>query len=71
MIELNDVPRAEALERMNRQNGSVRLTDPELADLRVTGACRTGDLEGFAQGVAAALNLTVVRDSDGTYLLTK
>jgi transmembrane sensor len=70
MIELDDTRLAEALERVNRHtDGKVRLTDETLADLRVTGAFRAGDIEGFAQGVAAALDLEVKHGADGTLWL--
>ena len=66
MIEFDDTRLAEAVERVNRQSdGTVRLADPTLADLRVTGAFRAGDTEAFAQGVAAALGLEVERGQDG------
>jgi len=70
MIELDDTRLAEAIELVNRQSDArVRLADPTMADLRVTGAFRTGDIEGFAQGVAVALGLEVNRGSDGTLWL--
>jgi transmembrane sensor len=70
MIELDDTRLAEAVERVNRQaDGQVRLADPALGDLHVTGAFRAGDVEGFAQGVAAALDLKVERSGDGTLWL--
>jgi transmembrane sensor len=70
MIELDDMRLAEALELVNRQaDRKVGLADPTLADLRVTGAFRAGDIDGFAQGIAAALDLTVKRGADGTLWL--
>jgi transmembrane sensor len=70
MIELDETRLAEALELVNRRaDRKVGLADPTLADLRVTGAFRAGDIEGFAQGVAAALDLEVKRGADGTLWL--
>lgn len=70
MIELDDTRLAEAVELMNRSaEGEVRLADSALAGLRVTGAFRAGDIEGFADGVAAALSLDVRRASDGALWL--
>lgn len=70
MVEFDDTRLAEAVEFVNRKaDGQVRLSDPALADLRVTGAFRAGDAEGFAQGIAAALDLSIERESDGTIWL--
>jgi transmembrane sensor len=70
MIEFDNTPLAEAVELVNRGTASrVRLADPALGALRVTGAFRTGDGMGFARGVAAALSLEVERASDGALLL--
>lgn len=70
MIEFDDTRLAEAIERVNRQaDRQVRLADAKLADLRVTGAFRAGDAEGFAHGVAAALGLEVERVGDGSLRL--
>lgn len=70
MIELEDTRLAEALELVNRQSErKVRLADPALADLRVTGAFRAGDIAGFTHGVAAALDLEIKRAADGTLWL--
>jgi transmembrane sensor len=70
MIELDDTRLAEAVDLVNRRGDRrVRLADPTLADLRVTGAFRSGDTEAFAQGVGVALELEVRRGGDGTLWL--
>lgn len=70
MIEFDDIRLAEAVEQVNRRaERRVRLADAMLGDLRVTGAFRAGDAEGFAHGVAAALGLEVARGSDGSLSL--
>lgn len=62
MIAFDDARLGEAAETMNaRAAGRIRLADPALAERRITGAFRIGDAEGFAQGVAAALDLEVAR----------
>lgn len=72
MIEFDDTRLADAVEQVNRKAVKrVRLATPELAELRVTGAFRAGDAEGFAQGVAAALGLEVGHAQDGTLLLAR
>ena len=70
MVEFDDTPLAEAVERVDLQaGGRIRLADPTLEHLRVTGAFRVGDIEEFAEGVAAALDLEVERRRDGTLWL--
>ena len=70
MIEFDDATLRDAVEQINRNAAAhIRLADPALATLRVTGAFRAGDAEAFAQGVAAALNLQVVREADGGLVL--
>lgn len=70
MIELDDTRLSEAVARINRSSErKVRVADPSLADRRVTGAFRTGDAEGFARSVAAALGLDVEIAGDGTLWL--
>ena len=66
MIVFDDTPLADAVERINRHAAlPVRLAGPGLAELRVTGAYRAGDAEGFARAIAAALELEVRRGPDG------
>ena len=70
MLEFDDVPLAEALEQVNRRGRpTVRLADPALGALRVTGAFRAGDTSGFAESVAAAFGLDLRRDHDGSLRL--
>ena len=70
MVEFDDTPLAEAVERVDLQaGGRIRLADPTLEHLRVTGAFWVGDIEEFAEGVAAALDLEVERRRDGTLWL--
>lgn len=66
MIEFDDTPLADAVEQINRHAAKpIRLADPALGELRVTGAFRVGDAEEFAESVAAALGLEVERGRDG------
>ncbi|KRA84108.1 hypothetical protein ASD76_08955 [Altererythrobacter sp. Root672] len=67
MIEFNDTRLDEAVEQINRNaTPGVRLADPELARLRVTGAFEAGDARAFARSVAAALSLHLVEEPDGS-----
>jgi transmembrane sensor len=72
MIEFDDTRLAEAVDEVNRHAARpIRLADPALAELRVTGAFRAGDAEGFAESVAAALGLEVERGRDGSLWLRR
>lgn len=71
MLEFDDTPLGEAVETVNRNGGSaIRLGEPALSRLRITGAFRRGDSAGFADSVAAAFRLEVERRPDGTLWLT-
>lgn len=70
MLQFDDTPLGVAVQQANRHGGpQIRLRDPTLADLRVTGAFRLGDTSGFAQSIAAAFGLEVERGADGTLWL--
>jgi transmembrane sensor len=70
MLEFNDTPLAEAVEQANHHGTPrIRLGHAALADLRLTGAFRSGDTRGFAESVAAAFALRIDRDPDGTLWL--
>jgi transmembrane sensor len=65
MLALDATPLGEAVAAINRYNGvQIRLADPALAVLRVTGAFHVHDPGGFAGAVAATFGLTVTRDGD-------
>ena len=70
MIVFDDTPLADAIERVSEQTGNrIRLSDPALADLRVTGAFRARDAAAFAESAAVALGLELRRGADGTLWL--
>lgn len=70
MLEFDDQPLIDAVAQVNRfGRPRVRLADPALHGLRVTGAFRGGDPAGFAEAVAAAFGLAVERAPDGTLSL--
>ena len=69
MLQFDDAPLAQAVEQVNRHGEpDVRLGDPGLAGLRVTGAFRTGDTAGFAQSIANAFDLELESGSDALWL---
>lgn len=71
MVEFDDVRLAQAVERVNRlsRRSAVSLAEAPLGDLRITGAFRAGDAEGFANGAATALGLEVERAADSRLTL--
>lgn len=70
MLEFDETPRGDAVEEVNRHGSpTIRLRDPALARLRITGAFRPGDTSGFAESIAAAFALEAERASDGTIWL--
>lgn len=70
MLEFDETPLGVAVEQANRGSSPlVRLGDPSLAGLRVSGAFRRGDTIAFARSIAAAFNLELERGRDGGLLL--
>ena len=62
MLALDATPLGDAIASINRYNRlQVRLADPRLASLSITGAFRTRDPDQFARAVAAMFNLRVDR----------
>ncbi|GAA4773287.1 FecR family protein [Stakelama sediminis] len=71
MLGFDDTPLAEAVAEANRYSTyRLRLADPELGRLKVSGAYRAGDLNGFAEAVAASFHLHLVTMNRGELLLT-
>lgn len=70
MLEFDETPLREAVEQVNRGGRPlIRLEDPSLASLRISGAFRRGDTEGFARSIAAAFDLELERGRDGSLRL--
>lgn len=70
MLQFDGTPLADAVAEANRHGGSmIRLADPSIGTLRVTGAFRAGDADGLATALAAAFRLRIERLSDGTLVL--
>ncbi|HVL78714.1 MAG TPA: FecR domain-containing protein [Sphingomicrobium sp.] len=70
MLEFDDTRLDEAAALVNRYSKvQLRLGDERVRSLRVSGAFRAGDVAAFAQSLAAAFGLRVVRQPDGDLLL--
>ncbi|CAA9540292.1 MAG: hypothetical protein AVDCRST_MAG91-3791, partial [uncultured Sphingomonadaceae bacterium] len=66
MLDFDATPLSEAIGRANRYSRrKMRLADPGLAGLRVTGAFRIGDPVGLARSLAAAFDLRLEETADG------
>ncbi|MDP1631674.1 MAG: FecR domain-containing protein [Caulobacter sp.] len=62
---------AQALDEMNRYSRRrIRVSDPTLENLRISGVYKTGDNEAFARSVATLLGLGV-RDAGGTLIIER
>lgn len=70
MLALDATPLAEAIAAINRYNRiQIRLAEPFSMPLRVTGAFRVRDPEGFARAVATSFHLKLERPDSATILL--
>ncbi len=70
MLDFNDIRLDEAVTAINRYHAEkLSLATAAIGDLRVTGAFRASDLEGFAEAMAAAFNLSVVHQPGGSIIL--
>jgi transmembrane sensor len=72
MLALEATPLGDAIASVNRYNiVQLRLGDPALAGLRISGAFRVHDPKGFARAVAASLHLHVRQPDARTVLLAR
>jgi len=72
MLALDATPLGEALTAINRYNAvQIRVADPALSTLQVTGAFRVCDPDGFARGMAAMFGLTLARPNGTTIVLVR
>ncbi|HEX5185026.1 MAG TPA: FecR domain-containing protein [Allosphingosinicella sp.] len=70
MLQFDETPLADAVAESNRRGGpTIRLADPSIGALRVTGAFRAGDANGLAEALAAAFHLRIERLPYGTLVL--
>jgi len=69
MLVFDDVPLPDAVEAVNRYNGTrIELRTPK-AGGRVTGAFSAREPDAFAMAVAALFSLSVSHAGDGTIIL--
>lgn len=62
----------EAVAAVNRvASRKIRIVDPEIGSLRITGAFHASDAHAFAEAVAAAFGLRLVEEADGELLITR
>lgn len=72
MLALDGGPLGEAVAAVNRYNRiQIRLAEPELARLSVTGAFQVGNPDAFARAVAATFGLGIDRTDPGVILLRR
>ena len=69
-LTFKDTRLADAAAEVNRYSRRQVVIAPALADQRFNGVFDTGDIDAFANGVAAALNLSRATRADGTIELT-
>ena len=70
MLEFDDTPLQEAVVMVNRYSRvQLRLGGGRIGGLRVSGAYRAGDVEGFARSLATAFGLRLETRPDGSLLL--
>ena len=63
MLALDATPMGEAIVAINRYNAvQIRLLDPARSALKVTGAFRVRDPDGFAHAVSVMFGLSVIRE---------
>lgn len=67
-----DMRLADVIAEANRYGAKrIVLADPALGDLRVSGGFRPAETRALADGMAAALDLTVSEDAGGTIVLSR
>jgi transmembrane sensor len=72
MLRFDGVPLGDALADANRYSlVSIRLADPQLGALRVSGGFKAGDQQALARALAASFGLEADRDAAGNYVLHK
>lgn len=72
MLDFDAVPLGEVLQQTNRYSvHKLRLGDPTLASLRVTGAFRPVPADQLAASLAAAFSLRIERSAQGDFILRR
>ncbi|HEV8407207.1 MAG TPA: FecR domain-containing protein [Sphingomicrobium sp.] len=71
MLEFDGTPLEAAVDLANRYSKRKILLSTGLAQLRVTGAFRAGDIQGLSGALAEAFHLTVSRTREGNLVLSR
>lgn len=71
MLQFDGTPLPVAIGLVNRYSDRHILIQGNFDDLRVTGAFHAGDTAGFAKALAAAFDLSLARNRDGSLLLSR
>lgn len=71
MLEFDGTPLGAAVALANRYAQQKIVLAGDIAQLRVTGAFRTGDTAGLAKALAAAFDLSLERTADGNLILSR
>lgn len=71
MLEFDGAPLGAAVALANRYSQQKIVVAGDIAQLRVTGAFRTGDAAGLAKTLAAAFDLSLGRGGDGNFILSR
>ena len=72
MLEFDEARLEEAAALVNRYGGGqLSLGSDRIRNLRISGAYRAGDVDGFARSLAAAFGLRLEAQPDGSLLLTE
>jgi len=67
-LDLDNTTLAEAVAEMNRYSRTkIRITDPALANRRISGSFRTGDVTGFLNAVETYFGAKVLQTSSSSY----
>ena len=69
MLQFEGMPLADVAKLANRYSDQQIRLEPNLGQLKVTGAFRAGDTEGLAKSLAAAFRLSVHQAQDGNWQL--
>lgn len=72
MLSFDAARLEDAIAEANRYSlAKIRLSDPAIAELRITGAYRASDTAGFARALAASFGLGVTTDAHGDIVLDR
>lgn len=71
VLDFDDISLAEAVDAFNGNSArALRISDPALRDLRISGVFRTGDADAFAAALAVLYPVRASADASGDILIT-